>query len=259
MIKNRLVALLFRLAALGLALIGLLSMTGVLGGEPRLSSLMYYTIQSNILAVALFALLAFRTAVGLRWGIHGSAGFFMRFEMVCVIDIMLTFVVYWFMLAPSMFTMVEGYSLWTFDNLAVHGITPLLCLIDYVMFSQSRHLKYRDVYTVVIYPLAYVAATTFVGFFGYTYYASAADGKPVHFPYYFYDYDRIGIDALYYIGALVAFFLIVSHLFFLVDAKLRKSYWINEGDRQEPSDATDSDNPDKEKKKQPPVNKLLRD
>ena len=225
MIKDRRFALIFRTASLLFALSGLLSMMGVFRGELYPSILMYYTIQSNILAVILLALLTIRTAFGLRWGITGSAGFFARFEMVCVIDTMLTFVVYWVLLAPNLFSMVDGYSLWAFDNLAVHCFTPLICLADYILFTQSRHLKYRDVYTVVIYPLIYVAATSLAGLFGYVYYTSASDGLPVRFPYYFYDFDRIGVDSLYYIGALVVFFLIAAHVFYLFDAKLRKNYW----------------------------------
>ena len=228
MIKDRRFALILRAGELIFASVGLLSMMGVFRGTLYPSILMYYTIQSNILAVVMFALLAVRTAIGLRWGVKGSAGYLARFEMVCVIDIMLTFVVYWFLLAPSLFSMVDGYSVWTFDNIVVHGLTPLLCLFDYILFSQSRHLKYSDVYAVVIYPLAYLLVTSLAGYFGYVYYISAADGNPVRFPYYFYDFDRIGWDAFYYIGGLVVFFLIISHIFFLMDRKIRKVSWTEE-------------------------------
>ena len=222
MIKDKRFAIVFRSASLLFALAGFLSMLGFFQGVVHRGILVYYTMQSNVLGIILFAMLTAHTAIGLRRGSADSAGYFSRFEMVCVIDIMLTFVVFWVLLAPNLFTMVNEYNLWSFDNLAVHGITPLLCLIDYILFTQPRHLKYRDVYFVVIYPLVYLAGTSIAGLLGYVYSLSPVDGKPVRFPYFFYDFDRLGAAAIAYVAALVVFFLIIAHGFYLVDAKLRK-------------------------------------
>ena len=222
MIKDRRFALAFRAASMLFALVNLLSAMGVLKGKMYQGILMYYTMQSNILVILLFGALAVRTGIDLRKERIGSAGYFARFEMVCVIDILLTFVVYWTLLAPGYSAADGEYSLWSFDNLAVHGITPLLCLLDYAMFSQPRHLKYRDIYCVLIFPFAYVAATSLAGLLGYSYMVSPADGKPVRFPYFFFDFDRIGLMSLIYIGVLVAFFLIIAHFFYLIDKKIRK-------------------------------------
>jgi hypothetical protein len=224
MIKDKRIALAFRVAALLIATTGLMSMTGVFRGEPQPRILIYYTTQSNILAIALFVMLTARTAFGLREGGSGNAGYFARFEMVCVIDILLTLMVYWILLAPELFSTQDEYALWTFDNLAVHGITPLLCLLDYILFTQPHHLKYRDVRYVVIYPLIYCAATSLAGLLGYVYRISPSDGRPVRVPYFFYDFDRIGILALAYIAGIVVFFLLLSHGFYLVDKKLRKPH-----------------------------------
>jgi len=222
MIKDRRFALIFRTAALLFAVAGFLAMLGIFDGGPWRGILAYYTMQSNILAIILFGMLTVRTAMGLREGRRGSAGYFARFEMICTVDILLTFVVYWVMLAPMMFTMGEEYSMWAFDNLAVHGVTPLLCLLDYILFTQPRHLKYRDLYLVSTFPLAYVALTSLAGLLGYVYHVSQADGLPVRFPYFFYDFDRIGLFSFVYIGALLIFFLLVGHVFYLFDRKIRK-------------------------------------
>jgi len=223
MIKDRRAALIFRVACLLFTGAGLLAMLGVFDGGFWPRTLVFYTMQSNILALVLFAMLTVRTVMGLRGGRRGNAGYFARFEMICTIDILLTFVVYWVMLAPTLFTMVEEYSLWTFDNIAVHGVTPLLCLLDYILFTQPRHLKYRDLYLVSVFPLAYVAVTSLAGLLGYVYFVSQADGLPVRFPYFFYDFDRIGFVSFLYIAALLVFFLLIGHVFYLFDRKIRKS------------------------------------
>jgi len=216
MIKNKSIALAYRVASLLFAIAGMLSLLGVFDGQWYGTTLFFYTAQSNLLAVALFALLIAKTIKGIR-GRDKHAGYFPRFSMVVVIDILVTFFVYWILLAPTF----EGMEQWTFFNLSVHAITPLLCLIDYILFTQPRHLKYRDVYAVIIYPICYVIFATIVGFAGQVYWI--ADDGPVRFPYFFFDYDRIGVAmSLVYIGALIVIFLLLSHGFYLVDAKLRK-------------------------------------
>ena len=210
------------------AVTGFLTMMGVFSGNMNLGALMFYTLQSNILIIVLFVMLNVRTFIGLREdkaaGVSPSdwAGYFARFEMVCAINIMLTFLVYWVLLAPMLFTMVSDFPMWTYANLTVHGITPLLCLIDYILFTQRGHLKYRDVYYVCIFPFAYLFGTSIAGLLGYVFFISSDDGLPIRFPYFFYDFDRIGLLSLAYISALFIFILIIGHAFYFVDRKKKQ-------------------------------------
>jgi hypothetical protein len=139
--------------------------------------------------------------------------------MVCAVDIMLTFIVYWTLLVPEMGG--DGIPLWTFYNLSVHAVTPLLCLFDYILFSEPRHIKYRDIYYIVIYPLCYVAFASIAGLSGHVY-GTAADGAPVRFPYFFFDFDRIGLFSFAYIGGVLVFFILIGHGFYYIDSKIRK-------------------------------------
>ena len=183
---------------------------------------MYYTIHSNLLGFILFVLLIYATIKYYKKnGLHGEVGYHARFEIVCVIDLLLTFGVYWIMLVPQTFSMDENASLWTFKNLAVHLVTPLLCLIDYILFTPSGHLQYKDVYYVLIYPLFYVVFSSVVGFLGYVYRITAT-GRPVRFPYFFYDFDEIGLQSLLYIAILAIIFLLISHIFYWIDKKVKK-------------------------------------
>jgi len=181
MVKDKRIALLFRSSAFIVAVIGLLAMMGVFKGEMHFATLAFYTMQSNVLAIVLFGMLIVRTIIGLSEGNKGNAGYFARFEMVCVINIMLTLFVFWILLAPTMFSMVGGFDMWSFDNLAVHLYTPLLCLFDYILFTQPKHLKYRDIYYILIFPLGYLTGTSIAGLLGYVY-MTASDGNPMRFP-----------------------------------------------------------------------------
>lgn len=226
MIKDRRFAIVFRSAAFLITLFGLLMHMGILDGSFTLSPLAYYTIQSNILALFLFGLLLVKTILCYRQdGTYGKTGFFPRFEMICAVDLLLTFFVYWLLLAPGAFSMGGDYSLFSFDNLSVHLFTPLLCFADYILFAEPHHLKYRDIYGILIFPLGYVAATSAAGFMGYVFRISE-DGQPVHFPYFFYDYYQVGATAFLYIAALVVFFVGLAHLLYLLDRKWNKPVLI---------------------------------
>lgn len=196
---------------------------GIFDGRFDAGAIMYYTIQSNILGLVLFGMLIFCTMRDLIGkGINGSAGYFARFEFVCTIGLLLTFVVYWVLLAPQLFQMTEGYSVWSFGNISVHLIAPLACLVDYVLFTKSKNLKYGDIYLVLIFPLSYMVFASIAGALGYVYGISAVDGLPVHYPYFFLDYDRIGLGFIAYVLGLVVFFLIIGHLMYLFDQKVKK-------------------------------------
>ena len=223
MVRNRITALIFRSISFTLILTGLMSMLGITSGRLSLSVLMFYTGQSNLLALILFGLLITLTIKGVSEnGTSGSAGYLARFEMICAVDLLLTLVVFWVMLAPGISGSGKGsYSLWTYENMAVHLITPLLCLADYILFSKPGHLKYRDVYLVTVFPFAYMVFSSAAGLAGYVYW-TGSDGLPVRFPYFFYDFDRIGAASILYIGILTIFFIAVSHGLYFIDKKIRK-------------------------------------
>ena len=228
MTKNLRFALAFRLCALFFAAAGIMAQSGMFSGKLNLGTFMFYTLQSNLLAVILFALLAIRTAKSLREGPQGNAGWYPRFEMVCVVNLLVTLIVFWSLLAGFL----SASYLWSFENIAVHTVTPLLCLVDYLLFTKARHLKYRDVYYTCIFPLFYVAFTSIAGLAGYTYhYTATFDSifdaaplyiEPVRFPYFFLDFDRIGLMALVYIAGISVFIILLGHGMYLVDRKVRK-------------------------------------
>lgn len=222
MIKNRIFALIFRGASLLIAFAGVSIHLGIFEGQFNAGLLMYYTVQSNLLAIFLFGMLLAATIRDLRKdGRQGSCSYFPRFEMIVVIDILLTLLVFWVMLVPNVFSMGGDYPLWSFDNLSVHLITPLLCMLDYLLFAASKHLKYRDVYAIPIYPLCYVVFVSIAGFAGYVY-RLYLDGTEQNFPYFFLNWKELGTEVFVYIVGLVLIFLIISHGLYLLDRKWEK-------------------------------------
>ena len=219
MIKSKRVALIYRAASLLFAIAGVLSLTGVFKGEFNANVLFYYTAQSNILAIILFVMLTGKTIAELRKSNRNSACFYPRFALIVAINCMLTFVVFWVLLVPAMGD--GGIPLWTFFNLSVHAVTPLLCLIDYLLFSQPRRMKYRDIYYTTIFPLLYSAFATIAGLLGHVF-SYTPDGTPVRAPYFFLSFDAIGFSVFIYAGALLVFFMLIGHGLYFIDRKVRK-------------------------------------
>jgi len=219
MIENKRAAFIFRLASFFIATAGLLDLMGVFRGNFYTNVLYYYTAQSNIFAVFMFGILSVKAFTGLRNDDGKGACYFPRLLMICTVDVLLTFVVFWILLVPQL---AGTFPLWTFSNLAVHAITPLLCLADYILFTEPRKLMYRDVYYVTIFPLCYVAVSSILGLTGHVY-GIAADGMPIRFPYFFFDFDRIGLLSLVFIGGIVVFFLIISHVFYYFSHRTKNS------------------------------------
>jgi hypothetical protein len=137
--------------------------------------------------------------------------------MVCVVDLLLTFVVYWALLASG-----EKGALMRFDNLAVHFFSPMLCLIDYVLFTVPGYSRRRDVYAALIFPLSYMVYTSAAGYSGYTY-GIHTDGSPRHFPYFFLDFEMLGATSLLYIGLVAGMLIAIGYGVYLIDHKVRRS------------------------------------
>ena len=238
MVKNKLIALIYRVIALVVISIGLARQFGFFHGYVSFYTFQFYTIQSNLLAIIMFTMLIPCNVNGLREGIRGSAVYFTRFRMVCSVNLLLTFFVFWLLLAPNL----PIFYLLSIDNMLIHLIAPLLCLIDYILFSETGKLKYRDAYFTCIFPYIYSTSAIIAGYIGFNYGARFVSKKylsseivgsywvPRRAPYFFLDFDEIGATVLLYIAGLVVFLLLLGHAFYLLDKKMQKKHMLINGD-----------------------------
>ena len=216
MIKTRWIVLIWRVAAFALVLCGLLSKLGVFAGNFDPHPLLYYTSQSNVLVLVLFGFLAVKTAADMPYG--GKAGrvtYIPRIHAAVTLAITLTFLVYWTALAPF-----ETRPVWVFGNLVVNGITPVLCILDYLIIQQEGALKKFDPLLFAIIPAVYFIQATIVGFTGFTYHT--INGVAYRFPYYFIDYDHLGGFVALVVVITLAVYVGLGYLMFLLDKKWRK-------------------------------------
>lgn len=219
--KKNEIALIYRVLCFILIFAGIASQVRLFSGNVSLGIFMYYTIQSNILAFVLFGMLIWKSIIDIKDNKKlTKCSYYERFSMIVSIDIFLTLFVFWVLLAPGAFTMTgDANYLTSFDNLMVHLITPIFCFIDYILFQDKGKLKYKDTLYVVVYPLCYVAFTSICGFLGYVY-GTDVSGRASHVPYFFYDWEVLGLFSFVYIFALLAFFIALSNGFYFLDKKV---------------------------------------
>jgi hypothetical protein len=222
MIKNRVFALSFRIVAFIVCLFGILASLGIFQGQFNETYLLYYTYQSNILVLGFFAVLIYKTTVDLqKKGRIGDNGYFPRISAGILLAIMLTMIVYWLLLAPAAVSSYGWENTFSFNNLCVHLITPLLVLFDYILFSKKGKLKKNDPLLFCIVPIVYFIQAMILGFSGVIYDITEA-GEIIHFPYFFMDYYELGLWIIPYILGISLFYLGLGKILLYIDHK-RKS------------------------------------
>ena len=217
-IKKRKTALAFRLVSTCVAIAGILAIMFI-GGKFSLTTLLFYTLMSNIAVLIYFVITAcFTYRDLLKDGPMGEVSYFPKISMFLAVDILLTLLVYWVLLAPQSFAMGSDYPIFSFANITVHTVTPLLMIVDYLIFNKRRVLKFYHSFYVLIFPLSYAAFAMLIGQLGYVFMMDS-QGNPMHAPYFFMEIDKIGWMVLVYIAVIAVALSCLGLLGYLIDRK----------------------------------------
>lgn len=175
---------------------------------------LYYTILSNVLCLVYFFILLckniFERITNRR---INESKVNMRIKGAVLMAIIVTMIIYWFVLLPAGFIMGEGSTM--VANLIVHLIVPSMVILDWLLFdSKGKITKVDPVYWLII-PLSYYAFTVLGHFFNVTY----VDGR--HYPYFFIDSDILGWSTVGINVVLLVFvFLFIGYIIYFIDKKL---------------------------------------
>ena len=212
--ENRIFALAWRSAGLAIGIAGNAIMFTISGA----SMLVYFTKQTNLFVLAMFAVLTVMTAVQLkREGVRGEAAHLnCSLQLAITFYITITFVVYWALLSWQNFDMAAagGGSELIAANYIVHGVVPLFAIIDWLIFLPHGRTTRNAAFAWLLYPLVY-AIYIFV---------RAEVGAPLYgttrYPYPFIDVDIIGAWVAAVVPVMAAAFYGLGRLFVFVDRKI---------------------------------------
>lgn len=170
----------YRLIGLAACLFGLAVQLGFFNDRLNPGTLIFFTIQSNIVCAFIWLALLIQPNLKPIW--HGIAAQ----------GILLTMVVYHFLLAGGSFSMSAFTgSLYGIANLLVHYIVPTMMIVDFLFLSKTQPLSRLAPVWWAIFPLAYFGFAMIHGATGRPVY----EGASTSYPYFFIDPNGPGLLA----------------------------------------------------------------
>lgn len=179
--------------------------------------LSYYTLQSNVLCLAMF--------IGIIVLIISKKDYrynniYYLLKGAVLIAILVTAITYQLALAPNSFSMDIGTTNRYWANMFVHVISPVMVLLDYILFDEKGNFKYYYPIIWLVLPLNYVL-------YVYTYSARGGRffniGGSREFAYFFLDYHQIGVRGVVFSITVIAItILLLSYVLVFLDRKVSK-------------------------------------
>lgn len=152
-------------------------------GFMNTDTFLYYTIQSNLLAMATAAVVV---VCALRYRGRAELPKAVQFlRLLSTIAITLTFLVFSLMLTPEMIRSGNTAYLTTPGNVFVHNLVPIGAILDWCLFASVKPLPRRSALCGLLPALSYVLFVFICVFCGIRF-----SGNTV--PYFFLDYETYG-------------------------------------------------------------------
>ena len=173
--------------------------------------LLYYTVLSNLLVMIFTGYLLWKMR---REGDHWQSSSLLRLKGGITMSIMITCVIYHFMLAPLT---KDFYRL---ENFLCHYIVPLWFLADTIIFDKSRQYKWFDPIVWTVLPLLYMGFATLNGF---VLKMDVPNAKDSPFTYFFLNANKYGWGFVFRWAAIIfVAYMVSGYLFYLVKS-IKKS------------------------------------
>ncbi len=211
-LDNRLVALCYRIIFVILCAAGIY-VSLFENGDFNASALIFYTMQSNLLCLVVMIMVIGDTVYKIRdSGIRGYNSAFPRLKGATTMVIAVTFLVFHFLLRPILFEAgMEDYAA-SFANIAVHYITPILFILDWLMFDKKGVYSRYDPLLWESFPLAYFIFAVIRAQVG-----GVIPQVGSRYPYFFIDIDAYGGMVALYVLGMAVFFIALGYVIVLID------------------------------------------
>ena len=187
------------------------------------STLLYYTVQSNILVGAIIAVfLIFDIIKLIKKAEVKLPKFLCVIRLVGTSAIAVTFVVFSLMMLPTLIQSGYGMYLLSLNNICLHILVPIIAVVDWFMFDYGYKSNHFTFLYGGIMPMCYLIFVMICSVSGVTF----ADGSIV--PYFFLNYETLGwfsigsmkLGVFYWIVLLTIVVLLISFFLSFVKEKI---------------------------------------
>ncbi|WP_091228499.1 Pr6Pr family membrane protein [Microbacterium sp. 3J1] len=214
-VNSRPIALAYRIVAAGVILTGVLRNAEVFSGTPAWSSLLFYTMISDLICLVWMLLLVVRTGQDLRrigrWGTSTPSA---RWSGAVMMSITVTMLIYLVVLVPTRFAAGDSDVFSLTDNL-IHIVTPTLLIVDWLLFVPKGSFRWVDPLLWPLIPYAYLL-------WAFVYGAGGGEFTPgQRYPYPFMDVDALGVlGVAQWVVALTIALVVVGFVYVVIDRAL---------------------------------------
>ena len=206
-IKNMRLSVIFKLSLVIAAAIAILIQVEPFSGNPRWSSLNYYTLMTNVLCLVYFF------AAMIYEGQSGGT-LLPTLKGAVVLGITITGLVFHFLLSGSYGA--QGAMAWS--NILLHYVVPIMSVMDWLLFSDKGHYSLKSPFLWILLPdvyFVYVQIRVMLG-------ASLGSGGN-RYIYPFINVDALGWGKVIVNGLVLnLFFIILGLLFVLADRMMAR-------------------------------------
>ncbi|RSX54773.1 hypothetical protein D2E26_0827 [Bifidobacterium dolichotidis] len=210
MSTSRTAQLIVQSAYVSLGIIATLGSLGLYKASFDATFYTYFTNLSNYLCLIVMFVELVRTA---RSKSDGYVTFSPKFKFICVVAILLTGLVYNFILAGAPDR--DPMSNYEVTSILFHTVLPILFTLDWLLFFRHGAVTWATPLISAVFPLAYVA---FV-FIRAALFPSAQN----LFPYFFLDPSQQGVNGiLTWIGVLLVGFIVLGYVLMAIDHSIAK-------------------------------------
>lgn len=212
--RKKMLPILWRIVFSVVILTAILDRAGIFSGVLQLQTLYSFTSISGayILVITLITLLStilFNGNVSER---------ITKARAIGVMMIIITGLVYHFVLLPEKIAENPIYQVFTYGNIGAHYITPICMFMDWLLFDEKGKISKREPLICSVVPFAY-----FVIFSIYGYYGPTIPGKDTSYVYFFMDWENLGsVGVIKWAVFLLICILCLTYLVYFIDRTLAK-------------------------------------
>lgn len=214
MSKNIKLSCIYKTILSVLLLAGILARAGLFGDELKLETFYSFTTISNFFILII-------TFIAIYDAFHDRASSY-KVRFLGVIMILVTGIVYHFILLPEKLIENPNYTVLTYGNIMAHYIAPCAFFMDWLLFDEKGKLTKKGLLLYTLVPISYFMITTLYG-----YISSLVSGKEVSYVYFFMDFNKLGVGGVFKWCSIIllAYMTLVYFIYFIdfLMGRVRKS------------------------------------
>ncbi|MFW5865065.1 MAG: Pr6Pr family membrane protein [Candidatus Izemoplasmataceae bacterium] len=184
-------------------------------GRNLIETMVFFTIQSNLLALIILSIQGYFLFKGKR--MYQEYPILLTIKHIIMMNLIITFLGFHFLLRRTLLDDPSGY-LTSVENILLHYLVPILFVFDYLFFDKKRHLSLKSIPLFLIYPYAYLLFVIIRAELG-----GILLTVNSRYPYFFLDIDTLGFNMIFYVLAMTIFFTFMAFLLFKIDQIFSKT------------------------------------